>query len=391
MRTERTCGPAGGSGGKRYTAGGPPRPRQARPDPDDREAPLDTIRVGFIGTGRISDLHAPEYLRNPHTEIVALCDGDPALAAARARAWGLDRPAICADYRELLALESVDLVEILLPHHLHAEAALAAFAAGKAVFLQKPIALTLADADRVIDAAEQAGAPFRVFENFIFYPPVMAAKELVDRGAIGRPLTIRLKSHVGRPESGWEVPAAALAWRLDPARAGGGPLVFDDGIHKFALARHFMGPAEEVHAWIGSTAVQGYAIDAPALVSFRFPGGRVGNIEVVFSPEVAIDTEHYAQDDRIEITGTEGVIWINRGHGQLGRVVPVQLYRDGAQTDYRSMETGWETSFMHAVRHGIEALRRGEQPPLAGRDAREVLRFALAAQESARTGASVRL
>ncbi len=352
---------------------------------------MDTIRVGFIGAGRISDLHALEYLRNPHTRIVAVCDRDPELAAARARAWGLDRPAICSDYRELLALPAVDLVEILLPHHLHAEAALAAFAAGKAVFLQKPIALNPDDADRVIDAAERSGAPFRVFENFIFYPPVAKAKELIDGGAIGRPLTIRLKSHVGRPDSGWEVPAAALAWRLDPARAGGGPLVFDDGIHKFALARHFMGPPEEVHAWIGSTEVRDYAVDAPALISFRFPGGRVGNIEVVCSPALTIDTEHYAQDDRIEITGAEGVIWINRGHGQLGPVVPVQLYRDGARTDYRSMPTGWETSFVHAVRHGIDALRRGEQPLLSGRDAREVLSFALAAQESARTGAPVRL
>ena len=352
---------------------------------------MDGIRVGFIGTGRISDLHALEYLRNPHTEIVALCDSDPALAERRAAAWKLDRPVICSDYRELLALESVDLVEILLPHHLHAEAALAAFAAGKAVFLQKPIALTLADADRVIDAAEQAGVPFRVYENFIFYPPVAAAKELVDRGAIGEPLSIRLKSHVGRAGSGWAVPEAALAWRLDPARNGGGPLVFDDGHHKFALAWHFMGQAEEVHAWIGSTAVRGYALDAPALVSFRFPGQRVGNLEVVFSPEMAVDTDHYAQDDRIEITGAKGVIWVNRGHGQLGRVVPVQLHRDGVTTDYRALETGWETSFLHATRHGIEALRRGEQPRLSGRDAREVLRFALAAQEAARSGAAVSL
>ena len=351
---------------------------------------MNDIRVGFIGTGRISDLHALEYLRNPHTEIVALCDLYPGLASGRAQAWGLDRPVICSDYRELLALDAVDLVEILLPHHLHAEAALAAFAAGKAVFLQKPIALNLADADHVIDAAEQAGVPFRVFENFIFYPPVVTAKALVDQGAIGEPLTIRLKSNVGHSQTAWPIPKAAQEWRQDPRRAGGGPLLFDDGQHKFALAWHFMGPAEEVHAWIGSTqAPDGYVFDAPAMVSFRFPGGRCGCLEVVYSRDLEIDTCHYAQDDRMEITGTRGVIWINRGHGQLGEVAPVQLYRDGVTTDYRSLETGWETSFVRATRHGIEALRRGEQPRLSGRDAREILRFALAAQESARTGAAV--
>jgi predicted dehydrogenase len=348
--------------------------------------------VGIIGTGRISDLHAIEYRRNPHTRIVALCDRDRELAAARSHAWEVQGALVTTDYHELLAQESVDLVEILLPHHLHAEAALAALVAGKAVSLQKPMTTTLADADRLIAAAEQAAVPFRVFENFIFYPPVVRAKELVDAGAIGTPLTIRIKSNPGSRKFAWAVPAAAQAWRQDRSQAGGGPLVFDDGHHKFALAWHFMGPPEEVHAWIGTTVGEGgFAFDAPAMVSFRFAGQRLGNLEVVYSPDLAIDTKHYAQDDRVEITGTEGVILINRGHGQLGDVVPVQHYRDGRWTDYRDLETGWERSFVHATRHAVDALRAGTQPLLSGRDAREVLRFALAAEASARHGKPVRV
>ena len=335
---------------------------------------------------------AIEYLTNPHATIVALCDRQLAIAAARRKAWGVKDAVISTDYHEVLALDQVDLVEILLPHHLHVEAALAAFAAGKAVSLQKPMATTLADADRLLAAAAQAGVPFRVFENFIFYPPVAKAKAMVEAGAIGTPLTIRIKSNPGSRASAWEVPAGAQAWRQDRTQAGGGPLVFDDGHHKFALAWYFMGPAEEVHAWIGSTAAaDGYVFDAPAMISYRFPGGRFGNLEVVYSPELPIATEHYAQDDRVEITGTEGVILINRGHGQLGDVVPLQLYRDGIWTDYRDLETGWERSFVYATRHAIEALRRGTQPRLAGGDAREILRFALAAEESAQSGYAVRL
>ena len=123
---------------------------------------MDRIGVGIIGTGRISDLHAIEYRRNPHTRIVALCDRDPELAAGRRRAWGVPAALITTDYREMLEQEAVDLVEILLPHHLHAEAALAAFDAGKAVSLQKPMTTTLADADRLVAAAERTGVPFRV-------------------------------------------------------------------------------------------------------------------------------------------------------------------------------------------------------------------------------------
>lgn len=354
---------------------------------------MDKIRVGFIGTGRISDLHAIEYLRNPHAEIVALCDRDPERAEARARAWGLRGVAITADHRELVSLAAVDLVEVLLPHHLHLEAALAALAAGKAVSVQKPMCTTVADADRLVDAARQARRPLRVFENFVFYPPVVKAKSLVDEGAIGEPLTIRIKSNPGRSKTAWEVPAATQAWRQDVGKAGGGPLVFDDGHHKFALARHFMGPPEEVHAWIShTTARDGFVFDAPAMISFRFPGNRYGNLEIVYSPELDVVTDHYAQDDRIEVTGAKGVIWINRGHGQLGEnVAPVQLFRNGVLTDYPDVETGWETSFVHSTRHGIDALRSGGPPRLSGAEGREILRFALAAEESARTGSVVRL
>ena len=354
---------------------------------------MDRIRVGFIGTGRISDLHAIEYLHNPDAEIVALCDRDPTIAEARASAWGLDDVAITTDYRELVALEAVDLVEVLLPHHLHLEAALAGLAAGKAVSVQKPMCTSVTDADRLIDAARQARGPLRVFENFVFYPPVVKAKALVDEGAIGEPLTIRIKSNPGRSDTAWEVPPSTLAWRQDIDRIGGGPLVLDDGHHKFALAWFFMGAAEEVHAWVSHTiASDGFVFDAPAMISFRFPGNRYGNLEIVYSPELDVVTDHYAQDDRIEITGTRGVLWINRGHGQLGdRVVPVQLFRDGVLTDFTDVETGWETSFVHSTRHCIEALRSGRQPQLSGEDGREILRFALAAEESARTGSAVRL
>lgn len=345
---------------------------------------MDKIRVGFIGTGRISDLHAIEYRQNPHAQITALCDADPSLAEARAEAWGLDGAAITDNYVDLLGRDDVDLVDILLPHHLHADAALAAFAAGKAVSLQKPMTLTVKDADRLVDAAAAAGVPFRVFENFLFYPPIVKAKQLVDEGAIGTPITIRLKSNSGSRKTAWAVPDAARAWRADPAKAGGGPSVFDDGHHKFAIAWHFMGQAEQVHAWIGQTEMpDGSLRDSPAMISFRFPGNRYGNFEVVHSPELTVLTDHYAQDDRVEITGTEGVVMVNRGHGELADVAPVVLFRDGACTEYRDMETGWETSFVHCTRHYIDAMRAGTPAQLSGADARDILKFALAAEKSA--------
>lgn len=347
------------------------------------------IGVGFLGAGRIADLHALEYLGRDDARIVAVCDADPAIARRKAKAWG-DVPIFTA-MSELLAAPAVDLVEILLPHHLHASATLAALAAGKAVSVQKPMATGLADALAMCAAAEARGGFLKVFENFVFYPPVQRAKALLEEGAIGQPLTIRIKSTFGDPAHGWAIPTAARDWRLDPMRCGGGPIVFDDGHHKFALAWWFMGLPDEVHAWIGRTEIEGGLADGPAIISFRFPGSRMGVFEAVHARDLMVLTRHYAQDDQIEITGTRGVLWVTRGHGRLGDRPPVILYRDGVTTGFSAMPTGWEESFKGSTRDTIEALAEGRPPLLTGRQGVDILRFSLAALRSAELGRAVRL
>ena len=354
---------------------------------------MDQLRVGIIGTGRISDLHALEYLANKRTRIVAASDVNADIAKSRGLKWGLPENRIFTDYHDLLALPDVDLVEILLPHHLHYQATLDAAAAGKNISLQKPMALTVAQADEMIAAAERAGVIFKVFENFIFYPPVQRAKALVDAGEIGDVITIRIKSNSCVSPTKWEIPNATRAWRQNPETCGGGPIVFDDGHHKFALAWHFMGgPAEEVHAWIGQTVVSPEEVlDVPAIVSWKFPGNRYGSLEAVYSRELVVETNHYAQDDRVEITGTKGVIWMMQGHSKMMDVPPVVMYRDRQVHTYSDMPVGWEHSFINSTRHFIDAYFKGEPPLLTGKQGREVLRFALAAQESARTGQAVKV
>jgi len=353
---------------------------------------MEKLRVGFIGTGRISDLHALGYLRDSRARIVAVCDTNRELALQRGAAWGVAENRIYTDFHDLLSLDDVDAVEILLPHHLHRVAAVEAAKAGKHISLQKPMAMTLTEADEIIRAAKQAGVTLKVFENFVFYPPVQRAKALIEAGEIGDPLTIRIKSNSATSPNAWEVPLSAWAWRFDTQKNGGGPLVFDDGHHKFSLAWHFMGQAEEVHAWIGATPLpQGVVLDAPAIVSWKFPANRYGSLEVVNSPHMIVDTRFYAQDDRVEITGTRGVLWVTRGHGRMLDVPPVVLYRDGKTTGYSDMETGWEHSFINSTRHFIDTQLAGQSPVLTGDQGREILRLLLAAHESAATGKSVHL
>ncbi|MGD9046683.1 MAG: Gfo/Idh/MocA family oxidoreductase [Anaerolineae bacterium] len=170
------------------------------------------VRAAIVGCGRISDLHQLGYRDREDAGIVAVCDTKKGRAQAKARAWGVEK--VYTDYQELLSDPQVDLVELLVPHHLHAEMTDAACQAGKHVSVQKPMALTVTEAERMIGAAEGAGVVLRVYENFYFYPPHVQAKEMIDAGEIGEPQMIRMHVGTGKSETQWKVPLGS--WEVRP-------------------------------------------------------------------------------------------------------------------------------------------------------------------------------
>lgn len=341
------------------------------------------IRVGIVGCGRIADLHVVGYRGRVDAKIVALCDLDLAHLEDRKARWGLANAKLFTNHQAMFDSGLVDMVEILVPHHLHYSVATDAILAGLHVSLQKPMTLTLTEADELVALAAQSKRQVRLYENFMFYPPVRIATELVESGAIGDVISVRQKSLSGQSPNAWQVPAATQAWRLDPAACGGGPLVFDDGHHKFALSWLYCGPAQSVHAWIGETESAVGPLDAPALVSVRHRNETISSLEVVHARDLVItDTEHYAQDDRLEITGTAGVIWVNRGHGQVGEFAPVACYSDGRYETF-DCPTGWEQSFVGATQHFLDALGQDKTATLSLAQGRDILAMALAAQASA--------
>ena len=152
---------------------------------------MDRVRLAIVGCGNISQLNAPGYLHHPRCEVVALCDTDPERAKRRAREWGIT-PRVYSDFAQVLDDRSVDAIELLTPTWMHAEQIVAALEAGKHVSAQKPLATTIAEADRIAAAVARARTTFRVTENFLYYPPIVKAKELLATGAIGEPSLVRI-------------------------------------------------------------------------------------------------------------------------------------------------------------------------------------------------------
>jgi len=349
------------------------------------------IGVGFLGCGRISTLHILGYRGFPLARVVAVCDRDVKLAQSRAAEWNVEK--VYARPAELFGDPGVDMVEILLPHDLHCEMTIAAAEAGKHVSVQKPMAHSVGDCNEMINAARRAEVTLRVYEQFVFYPPYVAAKQIIDSGRIGQPTMMRLHYSGGRLSGGWHVPLSAWLWRLTPRRCGGGPVVFDHGYHLWSLARWIMGKPKKVVAWIGrNIVVPTKYVDLPATAMIEFErANRHAVLDFAYTPKMQVKSKYYADDNRVEIICERGALMINTCTTKTFDLPPVLLYCDGKTEEVRVPRTDWADSFVDCTRHFIHALHHGSEPRLTGEDGRAVTELALAAEQSARERCEVHL
>jgi predicted dehydrogenase len=299
--------------------------------------------------------------------------------------------------------------------------------------MQKPMAMNVAECDALIEAARRSGKLFRVFENFRYYPPMVRAKELLDSGAIGEPLSIRIKVVQGAMGKGWQVPQSRWAWRFDPAKCGGGRIMFDYGYHHFAIAMWFLGEVEKVYAWITHRPIQReladrgirlsqgvdhvvradgdavgargedvvplgaeeipdeWVIDSPAVIIWKYRNAeKYGSFEAITSYDIQVRSKYAPEDEWVELTGSRGFIWVNRCTSMLLDRPPVVMYRDGIMTEFSDMESDWAASFIAGVHDFADAMIRGRQPALTGEEGKVVLQFCHAVQLSAKEGREVR-
>ncbi|NCA67183.1 MAG: Gfo/Idh/MocA family oxidoreductase [Clostridia bacterium] len=368
---------------------------------------MSKLKFVLIGCGRIATLHVIGYQNNPDAELYGVYDKNISLAKKFAKEYNI--PKVYDSYEEVLADPAVCAVEILVPHHLHCELTVQACEAKKHVSVQKPMALNLCECDKMIEAAKKNGVKLKVFENFVFYPPYQLAKKLLDAGEIGEPAGLRYKmtncglNSQNAPAAklrakmanvdeklettGWKVDVRSLAWRVNESLAGGGPIVFDDGYHKFSTIMYMLGDVEKVNAWIEYTPVlPGVCQDAPAVIMWKHKNKNVfGVFDVTSADEMYINSKYYTCDERLELTGSRGIIWVTRCTATLlPEIAPVVMYRDGKLTEYWDMPCDWADSFEASTKDFIQAIKDNREPVLNGEKGREVLKFALASIDSSK-------
>ena len=367
---------------------------------------MDKLKVGIIGSGVIFNLNVLGYLNNENVEITCLSDVRQKNVKEKIDKFNLSSDIkIYKDYKEMLDVESIDILEILLPHHLHCETTL--YAAQKEIMgisVQKPMANTIPDCERMIDACKKNDIKLKIFENFTFYPPILRAKQLIEEGIIGEVNSIHIKTLEAFGGGGWKVPNSTWRWRFDPETCGGGldvgsPCVFDDGYHKFWLALHFIEEKiEKVFSWIDRKIM-----DLPAYLMWKYkiPENvdtivpKYGTMEYNALPDMYLPSPYYAEDDFISLTGSKGAMWINQATAG-GNIMsdskifpPIVVFREGRIETFSDMERDWKYGFINSTKHFIDIIRDGGEPVLTGEEGKYTTQFALAALKSSMSGREI--
>ena len=345
---------------------------------------MDKVRLAIIGCGTISQLNAPGYLSHPQCEVVALCDPIRERATRRAQEWGIS-PRVYTHFEDVLNDNEVDAIELLTPTFLHAEQVIAALEAGKHVSCQKPMSTTVAEADAIIEAVKGSGRTFRVTENFLYYPPIVKAKELIDSGAAGELSMVRIRTVRGGLDStsGISIDPGALAWRRDPTRNAGG-LLYDDGWHKVATAMWWVGEVESVTAMV--TKTDDFMVEAPSAAICKYKNRDcLAVFEYASAPELPLRTSYYPADEFFELIGSKAILWVTRCTGEMLDMPALILHGGDSSISYQ-VPMDWSEGFDGAARDFVDSLVTDKQPKMDAHFAKMVLQTTLAIYQASETG-----
>jgi predicted dehydrogenase len=379
---------------------------------------IDKVRVGMVGLGLVSTSHYKGYASHPDAQIMAVCDLDKNRANEFAQTFGI--PNTYTSYDEMLKDTNINCIDIATPTYLHIPMAMKAIQAGKHVHCEKPFCRCIGEGYDVCKAARQAGLKLVIGETYVFITSHMKARELIDDGAIGRPLQIRqrhgawLEKKIASVYTG----PADRNWRIDPEKSGGGdyPWIFDHTGHFFATAEYFMPGKmiDEVNALMATshgTLKSGAAhdpymtasVDTP-IITWKYDDSdcqgvwmRAERLNGKYDFMRGFSTSIIGETGMIEVLG-EG------GHNLYwdGKQQHLVLHRDNDKTEcFRFDEGGddvWQSDIcyyshghINHVHHFIDCVLNDKEPRYTGEDGVHAVQCTLATIISAHSGRPVKI
>jgi predicted dehydrogenase len=335
------------------------------------------IRICLIGAGRAGRVHANSIARHlPGARLAAVVDTSAELAEKARIDFGIDNA--FGTVEAALDWGEFDAVVITTPTFTHRDFAVAAAEAGKHVFVEKPMALTLAECDAMIAAAEAADLALQIGFMRRFDPDFRAAAERIAGGEIGRPMLIKSLTHG---------PGLPPPWARDLKLSNG--MLAEVNSHDWDTVRWLMGSnparvmAETANFKGASRGIEDPDFYDTVLVSVRFESGALGSISGICPCD-------YGYDARVEIVGEKGIMQI----GELkGQAVVVAKDRDtGLVTPiYRTWPERFAWAYIQEMEHFVDCARTGRRPDVSGVDGRWAVASVLAGTQSFQEERSVKL
>jgi UDP-N-acetyl-2-amino-2-deoxyglucuronate dehydrogenase len=336
------------------------------------------LSIGLVGCGTISTQHLEAIGAIDDAQVGGVVSASPERARAVGERWGV---AWTTDLDQLLDREEIDAISILTPSGLHPTQALQALAHGKHVLVEKPIALSVRDADEVIEEGRKRGLTVATVSQRRFEPAAQALVMALGSGALGSVALILAEGIYHRPQSYYD----SATWRGTVALDGG--VLMNQAIHVIDLARWLGGPVRSVAAHM-TTRTHTMEAEDSATVSLEFSSGALGAIVATTSatPEFPTELRVYGDAGHVRIVGDTAAEWDVPGHA-----APVSTIADDTGPAPTTSAT-WGTTAEGYVRQYtdfIDAIRNGRPPAVTGSDGRNAVEIVTAAYQASRTGRAV--
>lgn len=328
------------------------------------------MRVGVLGTGGMGGVHANQYKKMPNVELHAF-DVDSAKLAEYVKKWEA-HPAKSVD--DLISKAAI--VDVCLPTDLHLDIGSKAIAAGRAVFMEKPMARTLEEATQLMHAAEMAKIPMMVGQVVRFFPEFRKGKEIVESGGVGKPAAARTRRGGGAPKG-------ADGWFMDHSRSGG--VLIDLAIHDFDWLRWTLGEVKSLYSRsLGAKTGKGPDY---ALTTLSFDSGAVAHVESTWMDPSGFRVA-------FEVCGSGGMIEYDSRLAATLRASFAEA--PGSSTDPRDAPkpragpeaplSPTDDPYYKELRSFVDAVNNKQAPPVSAYDGWMALSIALSALDSAKTG-----
>jgi predicted dehydrogenase len=350
------------------------------------------VRIGIIGSGGIAqNAHIPGYQQIPDLcEVVAIADIDAEKGAEASRKFNV--PRVVEDYRELLAMDDIDAVSICTPNYVHFQPTIDAFAAGKHVLCEKPVAMNAAEARQMVAAAKASGKKFQVGYNLRFAPSSRIAKQYADAGELGEVYWARVQALRRRGIPGWGV-------FIDKAKQGGGPLI-DIGVHILDLTLWLMGHPKPISAsgatyakfgrrgdvvgFLGQWDYKNFTVEDFASALIRFDNGATISLESSFVANITDDVF------TTTLCGTEGGAELT----PFAEKAPFKLVKEKHRT-LQTIAPEWPGSAVNShyaeMKHFVESILNDTEPLVTGEQALMVAEIMDAVYASSEAGREVQI